>query len=167
MAITGTGYIKRSDFMLFADVSDTTPPDWELIGDKVEELNLAMNPNVSTVTDITGETKTTLDKYQVQTDVSPMKARKDSKLAAILYDIVKEEKTLSDVEHTFLVVNVFDSTTTGEVTTYAAWTQKAVVAVQNYGGNTEGLDIPFNIHWIGKKTYGSFAPTTKTFTAAA
>ncbi len=167
MSITGNGYIKREEFMVFADVSNTSgTPEWELIGDKVEEMSLEMNPNVETVTDITGNTSTTLDKYEVQTSVSPMRAKKESKLFAILYDIVKEEKTLSDVERTFLCVNVFDATGEGETATYAAWTQKGVIAVQSYGGNTQGLDIPFNIHWAGKKTHGTFNPTTKVFTAA-
>lgn len=163
MSISGTGYIKRSEFMIFADVGDSTP-EWELIGDKVEEMSLEMNPNVETTTDITGNTTTTLDKYEIQTSVSPMRAKKESKLFAFLYDIVKNEKTLSDVEMNFLCVNVFDSTEDGETTAYAAWTQKGVVAVQSYGGSTTGLDIPFNVHWTGKKTYGTFNPSDKKFT---
>lgn len=166
MAISGTGWIKRKEFKLFADVGTSTPT-WEIIGSKVEDMSLSMNPNVTTVTDVTGETLTVLDKYEVQTDVSPMRAKRDSAFFAILYDIVKEEKTLSDVEKTFLCVNVFDSTGEGSSVTYAAWTQKAVVAVQNYGGDTEGLDIPFNLHWFGPKTYGTFDPITSTFTADA
>lgn len=167
MSITGNGYIKREEFMVFADVSNTSgTPEWELIGDKVEEMSLEMNPNVETVRDVTGNTSTTLDKYEVQTSVAPMRAKRDSKLFAILYDIVKEEKTLSDVERNFLCVNVFDKTGEGESATYAAWTQNGVIAVQSYGGNTQGLDIPFNIHWAGKKTHGTFNPTTKAFTAA-
>lgn len=167
MSITGNGYIKREEFMVFADVGTSSTPEWELIGDKVEEMSLEMNPNVETVTDITGNTSTTLDKYEVQTSVSPMRAKKESKLFNILYEIVKEEKTLSDVERTFLCVNVFDKNGDGEAATYAAWTQKGVVAVQSYGGGTSGLDIPFNIHWTGKKTHGTFAPGTKAFTPAS
>ena len=168
MAITGEGYIKRADFMLFADVGEVEVKEWELIGDKVEELVLAMNPNVETVPDITGVISTTLDRYQVQTDVTPMRAKKESKLAQWLYGIIRDEKTLSDVEKEFLCVNIFDESTTGVEpdikTVYAAWIQKAVVAVQSYGGNTAGLDIPYNIHWMGKKTHGTFDPVTKTFT---
>lgn len=166
MSIAGTGYVKRAEFMLLADVASAATPEWELIGDKVEEMSLEMNPNVETTTDITGVTTTTLDKYEVQTSVTPMKAKKESKLFAILYDIVKNEKILSDVERNFLCVNVFDSTGEGATITYAAWTQKGVVAVQSYGGGTSGLDLPFNIHWTGKKTHGNFDPKTKAFTAA-
>jgi len=167
MAISGTGYVKRSDFMIFANVSATETPSWELLGDKIEDLSIAMNPNVETVTDITGNTTTTLDKYNPQSSVSPYRAKKDSALFPILYAIVQEEKTLSEVEMTFLCVNVFDSTGEGETLAYAAWTQKGVVAVQSYGGDTKGLGIPFNIHWSGTKTYGTFNPTTSAFTAAS
>lgn len=164
MSITGTGYVKREEFKLFADVSATETPEWELQGDKVEELALEMNPNVTTVTDVTGVTSTTLDKYEVQTSVAPYRAKRESKLFAILYDIVKNLKTLSDVERNFLCVNIF-SEDAGE---YDAWTQKGVIAVQSYGGGTEGLDIPYNIHWIGERTYGTVAITdgVVTFTPA-
>lgn len=164
MSISGTGYIKREEFAVFANVATTGTAEWELIGDKVEEMSLEMNPNVETMTDVTGNTSTTLDKYEVQTSVSPMRAKRESKLFAILYDIVKEEKTLSDVERDFLCVNIFDKVGEGAEATYSAWKQKGVIAVQSYGGNTQGLDIPFNIHWIGKKTYGTFDPTDKEFT---
>lgn len=174
MAIEGTGYIKRADFKMFADVG-TDAKEWELIGDKIEEMMLNMNPNVETVTDVTGNTTTTLDRYEVQTDVTPMRAKKESELAKWLYEVVRDEKTLSDVEKEFLCVNIFDATTTTTgvdpdivtTTVYAAWTQNAVVAVQSYGGNTQGLDIPFNIHWTGKRTHGTFEPSSKAFTATA
>lgn len=168
--ITGKGYIPRKDFMVLANVGEGGTPEWELIGDRVEEMSLKMNPNIETISDITGMTETTLDRYAVETEVTPMRARRDSKLFAILYDIVKQEKTLSDVEREFLCVNVFDSETTGTgdaaITTYAAWKQRAVIAVQSFGGGTAGLDIPFVIHWVGAKTQGSFNPAAKEFTAA-
>lgn len=163
------GYIPRKDFMVMADVGTASTAEWELIGDRVEEMSLKMNPNIETVSDITGLTETTLDKYQIETEVTPMRAKRDSKLFAILYDIVKKEKTLSDVERDFLCVSVFDSETTGvgeaAVTSYAAWKQRAVIAVQSFGGGTGGLDIPFVIHWVGAKAQGTFNPKTKAFTA--
>lgn len=167
--IEGSGYIPRKDFMVLANVASTGVAEWELIGDRVEEMSLKMNPNIETISDITGMTETTLDKYQVETEVTPMRAKRNSKLFGILYDIVKHEKTLSDVERDFLCVSIFDSETTGTgdtaVTTYAAWKQRAVIAVQSFGGGTAGLDIPFVIHWVGAKTHGTFDPTTKEFVA--
>lgn len=161
MAITGTGFIPRKDFMILADVGQGEGGNsWELIGERIEEMSLTMNPNIETVTDIRGFTETTLDRYQVQTEVSPMRAKRESKLFGILYEIVKNEKTLNDVERDFLCVAVFDSvekTVDGKtVTVYTAWKQRGIIAVESFGGGTSGLDIPFSIHWVGEKTYGSF-----------
>ena len=155
MSITGTGYVQRELFKVFMDVGESSTAEWEVIGDKIEEMSLEMNPNVETVTDILGITSTTLDKYEVQTSVSPFRAKKESKIFATLYDIVKEQKTLSDVEKTFLCVNLFDAAGSDGNTAYSAWTQRGIVAVQSYGGGTTGLDIPFNVHWIGTRTHGT------------
>lgn len=150
--ITGTGYVKREAFKLFANVSENSAtPEWELQGDKVEDMSIELNPNVETTNDITGVTSTTLDKYEEQTSVEPYRARKESKFFPILYSIVRDRKTLSDVERDFLCVNLF--ATAGD--TYDAWTQKAVIAVQKYGGDTSGLSLPYNIHWTGERTYGT------------
>ena len=160
----GTGRIKREEFKLFADVGASSAPEWELQGGRIEDMSLEMNPNVETVTDVTGVTETTLDKYEKQTSVSPYYAKRDSKMAAWLYNVVREEKTLSDVEKTFCVVNIF----AGSDGAYDAWTQKGVVAVQSFGGDTKGLQIPYNIHWTGEKVYGtaSISNGVMTFTPA-
>ena len=160
----GTGRIKREEFKLFADVGASDSPEWELQGGRIEDMSLEMNPNVETVTDVTGVTETTLDKYEKQTSVSPYYAKRDSKMAAWLYNVVRDEKTLSDVEKTFCVVNIF----VGSDGAYDAWTQKGVVAVQSFGGDTKGLQIPYNIHWIGEKVFGTAAISngTMTFTPA-
>ena len=78
--ITGTGAVKRAEFKLFADVGEAESPEWELQGDRIEELSLELNPNVETVTDVTGVTATTLDKYEEQTSVEPYYAKRESKL---------------------------------------------------------------------------------------
>lgn len=163
--IAGTGKIKREEFKLFADVGAANTPEWELQGSRIEELSLEMNPNVETVRDVTGVTDTSLDSYDKQTSVSPYYAKRDSKMAAWLYNVVREEKTLSDVEKTFCCVNIF----AGADGKFDAWTQKAVVAVQSYGGDTKGLQIPYNLHWIGEKTFGTaaIANGVLTFTPAA
>ena len=38
------------------------------------------------------------------------------------------------------------------------------LAVSSYGGDTTGYQIPFNVHYTGVKTKGTFNPATKAFT---
>lgn len=162
--IAGNGDIKREEFKIFANVGADEAPEWEIVGKKIEEMSLEMNPNIETMTDVTGDVQTTLDKYEKQTSVSPYFARKESKMAAWLYNIVREERTLSEVEKDFLCVNIF----AGADKKFDAWKQKAIVAVQSYGGSTKGLQIPYNIHWVGKKTFGTvdIVDGVPTFTTA-
>ena len=99
---------------------------------------------METVTDVTGVTATTLDKYEEQTSVEPYYAKRESKLFAWLYSVVRDKKTLTDVEKTFCCVNIF-AESEGK---YDAWTQKAIVAVQSYGGSTKGLhSIQHPLDW--------------------
>lgn len=162
--IAGKGDIKREEFKIFANVGTSETPEWEIIGKKIEEMSLEMNPNIETMTDVTGDVQTTLDKYEKRTSVSPYFARKDSKLSAWLYNVVRDERTLSEVEKEFLCVNIF----AGADKKFDAWKQQAIVAVQSYGGSTKGVQIPFNIHWVGKKTFGTvdIAEGVPTFTAS-
>ena len=62
----------------------------------------------------------------------------------------------------------------GEVSPYAqssgafpAVREECYIEVSSYGGDTTGYQIPFNVHYTGVKTKGTFNPTTKAFTAEA
>lgn len=163
MAITGEGAIKREEQLLFANVGTGSTREWEVIGERIEELIQEMNPNIETGSDVLGNNWATLDRYEPSTSVEPFMAKRESKLFAILHEIWKYRKTLTDVELEFLMVDIFD----GAEDTKGALLQKGIVAIQSYGGDTTGLGIPFNINWTGPITYGTFDGDTKTFTPQA
>lgn len=158
--MTGTGYIKRKEHKLFANAGTEENPEWELQGDRNEDLSTELNPNVESGEDVTGQVYADLDKYEEETDVETYRLKRESKWAQKLYDIYRNRKTLTDTVHTFCVVNTF----AGSDGAYDAWIQKAVVAIQSAGGDTKGTNMPYNIHWIGDRTYGTFDLDTLTFT---
>ena len=43
--------------------------------------------------------------------------------------------------------------------------QECYIEISSYGGDTTGYQIPFNVHYTGVKTKGTFNASTKTFTA--
>ena len=55
---------------------------------------------------------------------------------------------------------------TAEGTAYPAIREEAFIEVTSYGGDTAGYQIPFTLHFTGKKVKGTFDVTTKTFTPA-
>lgn len=164
--VTGTGYVKRSEHKIFANVgTEAAEPsyEWELQGDRNEDMSTALNPNVEKGEDVTGQSFADLDKYEEETSVETYRAKRDSKWAQILYDIYRDRKTLTDVVHSFCVVNAF----AGASGAYDAWVQKAVVAIDSVGGDTKGMSMPYSIHWTGERVYGTFNLDTLTFTPAA
>lgn len=160
MSITGNGKIQRKLVMLFVDVGTSEAPEWEQIGKGIEELTREMNNNVESVTDITGETDVEVTKGNQTSSVSPFKARKESKLFQKLYKIYTDDLELSDVEMDFLEVSVFDEVSEG---VYSAIKQKGAVDLKSYGGPKSGVEMPFDINYIGAKEKGNFTASTKTY----
>lgn len=161
--MTGTvtaGKAKRKDFATFFKVAGATP-NYELIGKGIEDSSIKQGAKVDTKTDITGNTETTLSGYEKTTDLDPIYVEGGVKFAEYLDDIEENEKILDDVVGTFLVVKMYKTTAESK---YVAYEQRAVVEVTSFGGDTKGVNTPCTLHWIGSRTYGTFDPTTKTFT---
>lgn len=159
---------KRNTYRVFMNVSTTSTREWEIFGKDIEDLSREMNNEVNSFTNILGETEVDITKGAQVTSVEPIKYRDESKISKILYDIYKNDKELSEVEHEFCEVNTTqeilgsNDTPTG---TYEAFVQIGAIDLKSWGGDTTGLNSPIDINWKGEKTFGTFDPTTKTFTA--
>lgn len=160
MAIEGNGKIKREALMHFVNVGTVAEPVWEQLGDGIEELTREMNNNVESKTDITGKTSVNVTKGNQVSSFTPFLARKESEFFKKLYEIYTDDKELSDVEFEFLEVSVFDKVAEGS---YSAIKQTGAVDLKSFGGGTTGLDLPFDVNYLGSKTKGNFTVATKTF----
>lgn len=151
--------------MIFVDPTkkgDSTAT-WEVLGKDNDELNKELNNEVEETRNVLGETEVDVTAGNRTMTIDPYKLRSDSKFADELYDINKYDKDGSDVEYPFLEVNTLKEVT-GKTGEYDAWVQTAAVDLKTWGGDTKALGTPFDIHFIGKKNYGTFNPSTKTFT---
>lgn len=156
---------KRNTYKIFMNVSESTTKEWEIIGKDIEELSRELNNEVNSITNILGETSTEVTKGNQVTTCDPIKLRDDSKASKILYNIYKNDLELSEVEKEFLEVNT-SMPVSGSEGEFEAFIQVGAIDLKSWGGNTTGINSPFDINWIGAKTYGTFNPTTKTFTPA-
>lgn len=157
--------IKRKFMGHFVDASTTGTPDYERLGDGIEEMNIEMGANVQKTRDITGKTKTFIDSYEKSQAVEPYKADTNTNMFKRLQDIVDDDKTLDDLNTTVLDVHLWETPTNN--TTFPAIREKAVIEVSSYGGDTSGYQIPFVLHRTGEKTKGTFDTETRTFTPKA
>lgn len=161
--------LERSALRHFLDTTfenDAETAQWELIGDGIEEMMVELNPDVETVKDILGQSKTKDNGYEASMDADPYYADPETKLYPKLRDIALERKT-GDACKTLLLEVIVEDT---EAENHLAYTQESLVKPQSYGGDTSGLSIPFNVAENGQRVKGyvsaeSLKTGNPTFTA--
>lgn len=156
---------KRPQYIIGVDPTKTgdSTSVWEILGKDNDELSKELNNEVEETKNVLGETEVDITAGNRTMTVDPYKMRDDYDFADELYDILKYDKDGSDVEYPFIEINTFKKVGESQ-NEYDAWVQKGAVDLKSYGGNTKAIGAPFDIHFIGEKTYGSFNPTTKKFT---
>lgn len=153
-----TGKAKRKELAFFYKTEDTL----EIIGKGIEEASISPSAEIESVTDILGNTETTLSSYEKTTDLDPIYLEGGNKFSEWLDTLEETDAILDDAVGTFVVVKLYKTT---EETKYVAWEQQAVVELTGFGGDTKGVNLPCTLHWIGERTMGTFDPSTKQFTA--
>ena len=141
--------------------------EWEIIGEDIEEMSVEMNPDMETVKNILGQTKTKDNGYEPSMDADPYYADTDSKLYKPLRDIALERKKGADCQTLMLEVIVEDT----DAQNHLAFVQEVLVKPNSYGGGTEGVNIPFTVSEDGNRTKGyvsaeSLKTGNPTFTAS-
>lgn len=143
--------------------------DWTLLGKDMDSMSLSLNPSVETSKNILGENNVDHSGYTPELDVDSYIARTEDAIYEPIKDIAfnrlsDEESTTFYLMEAILTDEVKNSdsiTVTGE-----AWVEKAVVVPQEYGGDTNGFSIPFNVYMNGERKHGSISVTKRvpTFT---
>jgi len=159
------GKVKRQFMAHFINAAEPGgTATYERLGKDLEEYNVEMNANVDAKNNILGETSVILDSYQPQANVEPYYAVVESALFDRLQGIIDKRQTLDELKTDVIEVHLWESPTAGK---YTAYREEAIIEVSSYGGDTTGYQIPFNIHYTGERTKGTFDPSTKIFTADA
>lgn len=136
------------------------------LGKDLEELTVEMNPTVETAANILGENTARLTGYEMSASVEPYYVSHDEDLSAKLMEIVDNELTGDACRTT--VVDVWlkpGATPDAEPTVLKAVRREVLVAVQSYGGDTSGVQIPFTLSGATNRTAGTFSLKDNTFTA--
>lgn len=124
--------------------------EWEIIGDDIEEMSVELNPDTETTKTILGQTKTKDNGYEPTMDADPFYADPDKKLYQKLRDIALGQLKGDDCKTLMLEVIIEDT----EADNHLAYVQEVMVKPQSYGGDTAGLNIPFQVSFNGARTKG-------------
>ena len=148
-------------------VNDVSKATFEIIGDDIEDMSVSLNPDVETTKNILGQTKTKDNGYEASMDADPFYADPDKALYAKIRDIALGRK--KGAECKTLMLEVFVENT--ESPTHLAYVREVMVKPQSYGGDTGGLNFPFNVSEDGASVKGTVTAASMktgkpTFTAA-
>ena len=136
-------------------------PSYVRLGADLEEYSPELSANVEKKSNILGQTSVTIDSYQKQGEVSPYYAEKGDPLFEKLQEIIDGDLVLDDLKTDIVEVKLWDAEVSGA---FPAVREECYIEVSSYGGDTTGYQIPFNVHYTGVKTKGTFNPATKAFT---
>lgn len=131
------------------------------LGKDLESYTIEMNPDSESTKNILGETSTIVKGYEPQGSVETYYAREGDALYTQLDKIINERLTGSELETT-----VVDVTMDSTGTVVEAWREDAIIIPTSKGGDTGGVQIPFEVHYNGNRTKGTFDMETKKFTEA-
>lgn len=132
------------------------------LGRDLEEYAPELSANVEKKANILGQTTVVIDSYQKQGEVAPYYAEEGDPLFEKLQAILDGDLLLDDLKTDMVEVKLWGETGGS----YPAVKEECYIEIVSYGGDTTGYQIPFNVHYTGVKTQGTFDPGSNTFTPA-
>lgn len=136
------------------------------LGKDLEEYAIELNPDVETKKNILGENSVNVSGYEVSSSVDPLYYDYDDKLSEKVMEIAMNRITGDGCKTSTIDVLLKPGDTEDEAPTVVwAYREDCYVVPQSVGGDTTGIQIPFEIHRAGNRTKGTFNLSTKKFTA--
>lgn len=129
---------------------------WEILGDDIEEMSNELNPDMETVKNILGQSKTRDNGYEPTMDADPFYADPEKKLYPKIRDIALK-RLKGDACKTLMLEVIVEDT---DAENHLAYVQEVIVKPQSYGGDTSGLNIPFQVSEDGARTEGYVTATS-------
>lgn len=132
------------------------------IGKDLEEFSVELNPDVETSKNILGENAVKHNGYEASSTADPIYYDYDDSLTEKVMEIAMLRKTGDECKTTY--VEVLLKPGTGEPTVVRAVREDVYVIPTSYGGDTSGVQVPFEIRFAGNRQVGNFDLSTKQFT---
>jgi len=147
---------------------DTTyaAPSYTLIGKDLEDFSVELNPDVETSKNILGENSVKHSGYEASSSADPVYYEYSDALTEKIMEIAMLRKTGDACKTTYVEVLLKPGEGDAEPTVIRAVREDVYVIPTSYGGDTSGVQVPFEIHYAGNRVEGTFDIATKKFTAS-
>ena len=141
-------------------------PAWYRFGRDLQEYNVEMNPDTEMRKNINGSNTFIHNGYEQSGENDTFYAHINDPLFGKLQEIVDYQQTGDACKTSSLEVHTWEETGDG-TNIFKAAKQDCYVVPTSYGGDTGGYQIPYQVHYVGDKTMGTYNALTKTFTPGA
>ena len=146
---------KTKLFKIYADVSGSSTPEWELQGRGVESWTVSENQDVTKTQDVLGLVD--MDRGDAQPTQSgiTVKLRKDSKFGAMLFDAwFTGDKSKLDAVKILQKFEFVDGD--DENTCLARLEEDVMIGINSFTGEAGGyLGFEIDLHYSNKRTIGT------------
>jgi hypothetical protein len=136
-----------------------------LIGKDLEDFSVELNPDVETKKNILGENSVVHNGYEASATAAPVYYEYDDALTEKIMEIAMNRDTGDACKTSYVEVLLKPGEGDAAPTVIRAVREDVYVIPTSYGGDTSGVQVPFEIRFAGNRTPGSFDVTTKKFTA--
>jgi len=137
--------------------------NYERLGKDLEEYSVEMSPQVESKKNILGERSVVISGYEKTASAAPYYAESGTGLHSLLQSIIDENKVLDDLKTDVVEAHLWEE----QDGKFTAYREEVYIEVNSYGGDTTGYQIPFTLHYTGKKEKGTFDVETRKFTPEA
>lgn len=147
------GKLEREALAHYLDTTWKMKPDtaeWEVLGDDIEEMSVELNPDTEQKKTILGKTRTTDNGYQPSMSADPYYADPTKKIYPQIRDIALD-RLKGDACRTLMLEVIVEDTAALK---HLAYVQEVMVKPQSYGGDTSGVNIPFDVTDDGERKKG-------------
>ena len=152
--------IERKYLAHYINVAQDGEAVYERLGQDLETFAPEMSAQVETKRNILGESAVVISGYEKSGAVEPYYADSESGLFQRLQEIIDQDLVLEKLRTDVVEVKLWKE----QEGRYEAIREEAYIAVNSYGGDTTGYQIPFTLHYTGRKVKGTFDVATRTFT---
>ena len=135
------------------------------LGKDLEEFSVELNPDVETSKNILGENSVTHNGYEASSTADPIYYEYDDDLTEKMMEIAMLRKAGDECKTSYVEVLLKPNKDGGAPTVVRAVREDVYVIPTSYGGDTTGVQVPFEVRFAGNRVEGSFDLETKKFTA--
>jgi len=144
--------LTRGAHLFYVDASmNATTPSWYLVGKDIEDMSVDLAPDTETIKNILDEVSVRHNGYEPSISADPFYADTGDALYTPLKDIAMNRKKGDDCKTKYLEVIIEDTSSSS----HAAWQEDCYLVPQSVGGDTSGMQIPFQVLPAGNRKAGT------------